>query len=119
MPGMLTATASRMLRRCGPRRAFSTAAAESSSFQQLDDLTLEEVAVGVHQVTLDNPRRGNAFSLGMAESLERVPSLLPADCRALIITGRGAKAFCTGRDLVESKGHTHARLPKKTSRSDD
>ena len=92
------------------RRALSSSG--GSALIELEDLSLEEVADHVHLVTLNRPTRGNAFSLAMAESLEKVPSLLPASCRAIVVTGRGEKAFCTGRDLVESRGHTQAQATR-------
>jgi hypothetical protein len=63
-------------------------------------------------VTLDRPSRGNAFSLAMAESLLKLPSVLPDTCRVLIFTGGGPKAFCTGRDLAESKTHTQEQADR-------
>lgn len=69
-------------------------------------MSLTEVADHVVLATLDRPTRGNAFSLAMAESLLELPKALPESTRVLIFTGSGSKAFCTGRDLAESKTHT-------------
>ena len=93
------------------RRALVACRRALSSTTSLQDCELTMATEHVALLTLSRPERGNAVSLAMAESLATLPSLLPAGCRALVVTGRG-KAFCTGRDLVESKRHT----PEQASR---
>jgi len=83
-----------------------------SSATPLPDITLSSLSEHVTLATLDRPSRGNAFSLNMAESLLALPSVLPETCRVLIVTGSGSKAFCTGRDLAESKTHTQEQADR-------
>ena len=67
-----------------------------------------EVADGVATVTLDRPEVHNAFDPTMTEELARVWRALrfATDVRAVVVTGRGDKAFCTGidRSSVEEFG---------------
>merc|ERR1712216_221239 len=63
---------------------------------------------GVLTLTLDREERMNALSMTMASDILEITQALKTEdhtVRALILTGRG-KAFCTGRDLKESKSHT-------------
>ncbi|MFC5800753.1 enoyl-CoA hydratase/isomerase family protein [Streptomyces formicae] len=55
---------------------------------------------GVAVVTLDRPARHNAIDLAMAEELGRVWRAFRYDdsVRAAVVTGAGARAFCTGID---------------------
>ena len=59
-----------------------------------------EVADGVATVTLDRPEVHNAFDATMTDELSRVWRALrmAAEVRAVVVTGRGEKAFCTGID---------------------
>ena len=57
---------------------------------------------GVAQITLDNPRRGNALTPDMLDQLaahcdriDRDPAL-----RVVIVVATGTKAFCTGADIA-------------------
>jgi enoyl-CoA hydratase/carnithine racemase len=67
-----------------------------------------EVADGVATVTLDRPEVHNAFNPAMTEELSRVWRALRTDddVRAVVLTGSGEKAFCTGidRSSVEEFG---------------
>jgi enoyl-CoA hydratase/carnithine racemase len=68
---------------------------------QLDLTTLDlAVADGVATVTLDRPQVHNAFDPAMTGELARVWRALrdDPDVRAIVVTGRGDKAFCTGID---------------------
>lgn len=64
---------------------------------------------GVHTITLDRPDVGNAINedirLGLPALLERLDED-PA-CSAIVLTGSGAKGFCVGADIKESRvvGH--------------
>jgi enoyl-CoA hydratase/carnithine racemase len=70
----------------------------------LDDLEFTTVALevseGVATVTLDRPEVHNAFDPAMTEELARVWRALreAGEVRAVVLTGRGEKAFCTGLD---------------------
>src|SRR5215213_2019417 len=59
-----------------------------------------EVADGVATLTLDRPQVHNAFDGTMTAELEQVwrALRLAAEVRAVVVTGRGEKAFCTGID---------------------
>jgi enoyl-CoA hydratase/carnithine racemase len=59
-----------------------------------------EVTDGVATLTLDRPQVHNAFDPRMAEELAQVWQALRSepDVRAVVVTGRGDKAFCTGID---------------------
>src|SRR5215212_591509 len=67
-----------------------------------------EVADGVATVTLDRPQVHNAFDQAMTSELAQVWKALRSspEVRAVVITGRGDKAFCTGidRSSVEEFG---------------
>jgi enoyl-CoA hydratase/carnithine racemase len=59
-----------------------------------------EVSDGIATVTLDRPQVHNAFDPTMTEELPRLWRALRSDgdVRAVVLTGRGDKAFCTGID---------------------
>ena len=67
-----------------------------------------EVADGVATLTLDRPQVHNAFDQAMTSELTQVWRALrdAPEVRAVVITGRGDKAFCTGidRSSVEEFG---------------
>jgi enoyl-CoA hydratase/carnithine racemase len=69
-----------------------------------DDLELTRVALdvaeGIATVTLDRPEVHNAFDPAMTSELARIWKALKMDpdVRAIVLTGRGDKAFCTGID---------------------
>src|SRR3954462_2662181 len=75
-----------------------------SSDETLEGLRLTTVLVavtdGVATITLDRPSVHNAFDALMVEELARVWQTAALDdaVRALVLTGRGAEAFCTGLD---------------------
>lgn len=56
-------------------------------------------------VTLNNPKRLNAFSRSMLRELHDQLDLVASDptCRCVVLTGAG-RAFCAGVDLVEHEG---------------
>jgi enoyl-CoA hydratase/carnithine racemase len=74
---------------------------------ELTTLALE-VADGVATVTLDRPQVHNAFDQTMTDELARTWQALRTapEVRAVVVTGRGDKAFCTGidRSSVEEFG---------------
>jgi len=66
-----------------------------------------EVSVGdrVATITLNRPDRSNALGARIVEELERALEEIEGseDVRALILTGAGEKAFCSGADLKERR----------------
>jgi enoyl-CoA hydratase len=74
-------------------------------------LSLERVDHHVLLLTLDRPEASNAMNTRMGlDLMELFEGLLVdlEDLRAVIITGRGEKAFCAGGDLKERKGMSDA-----------
>ena len=72
----------------------------------LDLTTLQlDVSEGVATVTLDRPGVHNAFDPTMTEELARTWKALRDDAgvRAVVLTGSGDKAFCTGLDRSSVK----------------
>src|SRR3954464_5872533 len=69
----------------------------------LETLLYEE-GDGVATVTLNRPEVYNAFDMRMQRELQKVWRSLRGndDVRAVILTGAGEKAFCTGIDRMES-----------------
>lgn len=73
----------------------------ADDLSRLSPSTLEvSVADGVATVTLDRPEVHNAFDGVMTQELARVWQAIrdATDVRAVVLTGRGDKAFCTGLD---------------------
>lgn len=64
---------------------------------------LYDVKGGVATITLNRPERHNAFNLTMAKELKQVWQGVKTDANVVcaIVTGAGAKAFCTGMDVAE------------------
>ena len=56
---------------------------------------------GVARITLNRPAQMNAYTFGMTQDLLAALALYRDDdsLRALILTGAGTRAFCTGGDL--------------------
>ena len=74
---------------------------QSGDLHQLELTTLAlEVADGVATVTLDRPEVLNTFDPAMTDELSRVWRALRLDTavRAVVLTGRGDRAFCAGID---------------------
>lgn len=67
---------------------------------------------GVAWVTLDRPDALNAFNRAMQAELEALWRALRAhdEVRAVVLTGAGDKAFCTGIDRNEQMGDDAVRL---------
>jgi enoyl-CoA hydratase/carnithine racemase len=65
-----------------------------------DGLSIERIG-HVLLVTIDRQERMNALSLEVRRTLEETWRSLPEDreVRAIVITGAGERAFCTGMDL--------------------
>jgi enoyl-CoA hydratase/carnithine racemase len=77
---------------------------DSASDLNLTTLDLQ-VADGVATLTLDRPDVHNSFDRVMTEELARVWHVLRTDddVRAVVLTGRGDRAFCTGIDRSSVK----------------
>jgi len=77
---------------------------ESIHFETLD---IFRSADHVLVVTLNRPEVRNAFNTQMGAELLALWSALyvdPGQCRAIVLTGSGDKAFCAGADLKERNG---------------
>jgi enoyl-CoA hydratase/carnithine racemase len=70
--------------------------------QPFEDLSLV-IADGVATLTLSRPERLNAMGARLTVELKAALDAVEADSatRALVITGAGPRAFCTGADLKE------------------
>jgi enoyl-CoA hydratase len=55
----------------------------------------------VMTVTLNRPEKFNALTFGMYARIAEVCGTVPADVRAMLITGAGAKAFAAGTDISQ------------------
>ena len=63
-------------------------------------LHITNVEPHVTLITIDNPAKMNAMSRAMmAELADAWDELDRSDCRAVVITGAGERAFCAGADL--------------------
>lgn len=72
---------------------------------------------GVALVTLDRPGALNALSFGLLAELVTTLGRLDADpgCRAVVLTGSGARAFAAGADIKELAGQTPSSLAASDS----
>lgn len=74
-----------------------------------DTLKVDLPQPGLLLVTLNRPERLNALNTQMGRDLREifVPlKFTPGDLRAIVITGAGDRAFCSGGDLKERHGMT-------------
>ncbi|MBW2313238.1 MAG: enoyl-CoA hydratase/isomerase family protein [Deltaproteobacteria bacterium] len=64
---------------------------------------LYDVVDGVATITLNRPKRHNAFNLTMANELKQAWDAVNTDGDVVcaIVTGAGEKAFCTGMDVAD------------------
>jgi enoyl-CoA hydratase len=64
---------------------------------------VNELAEGVLQLTIDNEARRNALDWQVCRELEEAVEHVAgrSDCRAVIVTGAGRAAFCSGADLID------------------
>lgn len=79
----------------------------SSEHVASDDIVYIEHQGAVAIVTLNYPKRRNAFSLRMRQALlKRLNQLMHRDpCRAIVLTG-AAGTFCAGGDISEMQART-------------
>ncbi len=87
-----------------------------------DKLSIETLKVseadGTVTVTLNQPRKMNAFSRAMLAALEDVVrEMISTRARALILTGAGDKAFCAGSDLSEAPEMSKKDASEKNDRA--
>lgn len=78
-------------------RAFGDAAFET--------LVCDRPAPGVARITLNRPQAMNAYSFAMTQELQAAIAAFRDDdaLKALILTGAGERAFCTGGDISGSE----------------
>ena len=82
---------------------------------------LYAVADGIATITINRPKKMNAFTTVMMEEMCSAFDLADADdaVRAVIVTGSGDRAFCAGADLTpDSGGQVFASGSKVESLSD-
>jgi enoyl-CoA hydratase/carnithine racemase len=78
-------------------------------------LTFDEASAGIVVMSVNRPHRGNSQTVEMFGELAwAAATLRNAPLRALIITGAGGKAFCTGFDLDEVNVLTRMTVPEFT-----
>jgi enoyl-CoA hydratase/carnithine racemase len=78
-------------------------------------LTFDEHGPGIVVMSVNRPHRGNSQTVEMFGELAwAATTLRNAPLRALIITGAGGKAFCTGFDLDEVDVLTRMSVPEFT-----
>ena len=72
---------------------------------------VREVADGICTITIDRPEAGNALTQAMRDQIGAWVRDASSDLfvRAVVITGTGDRAFCTGADL---RGGRHAPRPR-------
>ena len=79
---------------------------------RVDDLKTDTLAISragsdILVVSLNRPEVANAFNTAMGRDLLELWSMLyrdPKQCRAIVLTGSGNRAFCAGADLKERNG---------------
>ncbi len=74
-------------------------------------LSVETLPDKVLLARLNRPEAANAFNTAMAKELVDLWRRIPEtddDLRAIVLTGRGDRAFCAGADLKERKGMSDA-----------
>lgn len=66
----------------------------------------------VAHVVLARPDRGNAFDRSLVAAIGEAARLLATDdgVRAIVVTGKGGRAFCAGADLVERRAMSEAEV---------
>lgn len=77
----------------------------------LRTISVEQAGPHILVVTLNRPEVSNAFNTLMGRELLDIWSALyrdPSQCRAVILTGSGKRAFCGGADLKERNGMSDA-----------
>jgi enoyl-CoA hydratase/carnithine racemase len=85
----------------------------------MKDTVTSEKRGPVQWLTIDRPERRNALSHEVAVGLARGLDAAEADaqCRAVVLTGAGDKAFCAGGDLQSTEGGTPLRFEPSEPRN--
>lgn len=66
-------------------------------------------------ITIDRPDALNALSFQLIRDLgNAIDQVAATDCRALLFTGTGEKAFCAGADIEELRGRDMATVRRDT-----
>ena len=88
---------------------------EETAVPTYETLLYEENDEGVATVTLNRPEVLNAFNVKMREELQHLWKFLRGHdaVRAIILTGAGDKAWCTGIDRHESLENYPARTARR------
>ena len=79
----------------------------SLSSENYDTLLIESISDHIFIVTLNRPEASNAFNTQMVRDIYQLfegISLEQTDCRCIVVTGAGKRAFCAGADLKERHG---------------
>jgi 2-(1,2-epoxy-1,2-dihydrophenyl)acetyl-CoA isomerase len=77
-----------------------------------ETLVCDTPRAGVARVVLNRPDKMNAYSYAMTQELQAAIAAFRDDdaLRALILTGAGERAFCTGGDISGSEAEHSARV---------
>jgi enoyl-CoA hydratase/carnithine racemase len=77
-----------------------------------ETLVCEAPRPGVARITLDRPKVMNAYSFAMTQELQAAIAAFRDDdgLRALVVTGSGTRAFCTGGDISGSEPEHSQRV---------
>ncbi|MEM9782705.1 MAG: enoyl-CoA hydratase-related protein [Pseudomonadota bacterium] len=78
----------------------TTAVPHPTATADSDAPVVVDIVNGVGTVRLNRPHRMNALTAPMRRALIDTMSTLPAQCRAIVLTGTG-RAFCAGQDLAD------------------
>jgi methylglutaconyl-CoA hydratase len=92
---------------------------DETRFRMTDPGTpvIEERRGDVLLLTLNRPERHNAMNAALNHLLgDAVRRAEPEGAKVIVITGAGAKAFCSGGDMVEMSGIEEAQLPPREER---
>lgn len=81
-----------------------------------ETLVVSAPAEHLRVLTLHRPEAANALNTKMAEELPlALEAAARAECRCLVLTGAGERAFCAGADLKERHGMTDGALAAQRS----
>ena len=76
------------------RRSFAT-----SSSSPTDELIIKRCSNGLAHITLNRPDRLNAITLEQTKAFSHFLHEHEKDCKAILVTGQGDKAFSVGGDI--------------------
>jgi enoyl-CoA hydratase/carnithine racemase len=89
-----------------------SALAKVFSDARFETIRCDTPGPGIARITLDNPKAMNAYSFRMCLELQTALDYFRDDdaLRAVILTGSGTRAFCTGGDISGSEPEHSARV---------